>query len=449
MKIKEKSYWQIVSTIVALIVFLLPTNFFFKFLESESYVNGLMVDYLIPKIYLTDVFLVLLVGVWLTRAWFFKSWSFGTLQKTFKVRQIEKKLKKIETGIWVLALALFFRQFLSEHLVSTLVYSLRFGGLILFLWMLSGRVVKKPTGEKLNKLLIEKAMLAAMLFQSSVAIYQYYLQKTLYGYLLLGEPNLNNFIGISKTSIFGAEKILPYGTTAHPNVLGGFLAVYILYFVQKIKKPVKLSTKIDKAFNLQNAIIVIAFLTLLLTQSASAIATLVFGILLLNHRTIFKRVGFKKVTINLRKVLVVFFISLIATVGVISIMSKNYPENSSLVRRNYLNTASIKMTTQNLVFGVGLNNFTATVEKYSSSREIVRFVQPVHSVFLLFLAETGLVGVILVGQMIFLNKKKIKEPQLVWFLILLPIGLLDHYLLSLNTGLLLTAISLGFFAKNK
>ena len=47
-----------------LIIFLIPSNLFFKVLESSAYVNGLLIDYLIPKLYLSDLVIFALFSWW-------------------------------------------------------------------------------------------------------------------------------------------------------------------------------------------------------------------------------------------------------------------------------------------------------------------------------------------------------------------------------------------------
>jgi hypothetical protein len=87
--------------------------------------------------------------------------------------------------------------------------------------------------------------------------------------------------------------------------------------------------------------------------------------------------------------------------------------------------------------GVGLNQFTSRVEQYTQIREVVRFVQPVHHLGLLWLAETGLLGLMfLLWVLLEIKNKKLILP----ILILLPIAVLDHYLLTQNQGLLLGVV---------
>lgn len=97
--------------------------------------------------------------------------------------------------------------------------------------------------------------------------------------------------------------------------------------------------------------------------------------------------------------------------------------------------------------GFGLGTVTTQIEKFSTSREVVRFIQPPHHLGLLWLTETGFFGLIflLVG-MTYLKKKQpnIFSAVLLTLLWLIPIISLDHYLLTIESGKLLLALVLGF-----
>ena len=108
------------------------------------------------------------------------------------------------------------------------------------------------------------------------------------------------------------------------------------------------------------------------------------------------------------------------------------------------------MFQDNLMLGVGLNTFTAKVESYTSNPEVVRFIQPVHHIGYLLVAETGLLGIVLMASVLILliRHKKIKDTSLFnkrfLFLSTLPIMVLDHYLLTNQTGLLLLVLLVAY-----
>ncbi|MBP7740909.1 O-antigen ligase family protein [Candidatus Woesebacteria bacterium] len=420
-KISELSR-KIYNILISAIIFLLPTNFFLKFNENTSYIKGLRVDYLIPKLYLTDILIIFLLLFWL----------FSNL-KFFSLNKIKKIIFKNKLLISFL-LIFFLRQLFSTHSLSSILYFFKIIELSLF-----GLFIIKNKNKHDHKIIFSCIALS-LLFQSSIGIYQYLFQKKLFGYLLLGEPNLNNYIGIAKTTWFGIEKILPYGTTAHPNVLGGFLSFYILGLLNLWKLKLKNIISANKNLIFTTAmIILVALICLILTNSITAIATLLIGIYL----------TFIPKKITLKKAINIFFCSILISIFSIKFLAQIYPENQSFNRRDYLNTAAIEMTKNNLIIGVGLNNFTANIESYASKNETIRFVQPVHNIFLLFLTENGLLSLVI---LIVLAKKyrflqKTKNQNWIWLLLLIPIANLDHYLMTINAGMIITTIFLSILIK--
>jgi O-antigen ligase len=93
--------------------------------------------------------------------------------------------------------------------------------------------------------------------------------------------------------------------------------------------------------------------------------------------------------------------------------------------------------------GVGLDNFTVNLDRNTRSTEAVRFMQPAHNVAILWLAETGVMGMLLALMSFVFVKQKLQVTWLkdklffIPIIILLPILTLDHYVFSQQTGLLL------------
>ena len=57
------SRWE--KLLLQLTVFLIPTNLSYHWISKEAYVRGLLVDYLIPKLYLSDIPVLMLLLLWL------------------------------------------------------------------------------------------------------------------------------------------------------------------------------------------------------------------------------------------------------------------------------------------------------------------------------------------------------------------------------------------------
>lgn len=97
------------------------------------------------------------------------------------------------------------------------------------------------------------------------------------------------------------------------------------------------------------------------------------------------------------------------------------------------------------LFGVGLNQFSARLPEYGVVNAYTSFLQPVHNIYLLWLAETGLIGT---GLLILIYANQKKNPLhpsntsiSIPLIMVLTIGLFDHYPLTLQTGQLLLVIA--------
>lgn len=397
-KFKQKNTIDLIKLFLFFfIIFTFSINLFYKISLEGAYVRGLLVDYLIPKIYLVELFLIPFLII--------------------ELKQLSKI--KVDTYLCLLILLLIFRQLLSQSPLAAFVHLLHLIEIMLFF-----KVVKLDP--LFTKKLAEKfalgAMLSVIIFQSLLAIYQFLFQKSLLTYQFLGETNLTDLANISKAQFFFAEKILPYGVTPHPNILAGVIVILSILIINKVKN----------FRTLQLALMGNALLIVFLTQSVSALLTL--GLFVFYH--FFKSLKPKTTT---KKILIfviyyIFLMFLPYLLGKISVTSLG---QNSINRRVVLNQASLEMFQHQMLFGVGINNFTLNLETYSINREVVRFVQPVHNLLLLILSEGGFLLLAII--IILIKQAKIKSFYSKT-IILLAIVSLDHYLLTQFSGMSLLAL---------
>lgn len=409
-QLKRLYHW-----LLAILVFLIPSNLFFKFLVSSAYSHGLLIDYLIPKIYLSDLVIWILLTLWVIEK---------VLQKERRWNLSLPKNKLI-VGSSFLFFILVIRQFLTPNPVASVWYLLKIVevlGLGIFVWNHKGF---------LKAQLWRTSLSCMLLFQSGLALYQFFTQSSFLGYIFLGEPNFKLTLGLATTILAnGSELILPYGTTAHPNILGGVLAIGLLLLFQSSKKISFVTFSIG----------ILTLFALFLTQSWSAWLTLGMGIffLLLTH--------FQPNAVVSKKVMVTIFTgSMLIMPIVIHVLARHYPQNLSLTRRDVLNSAALSVWQKSPLWGTGLNTFTIDLENTAQSREVVNFIQPVHHLGLLLLSEIGLLGLALI-LILFVQLKTKKVSGFV--LILLPLLTLDHYLLTTQTGLLVLVVFLTYCFQN-
>ncbi|HYD34529.1 MAG TPA: O-antigen ligase family protein [Vitreimonas sp.] len=403
----------IASGLIAAIIFTAPFNLFFKLTISDAYVHGLLVDYLIPKFYISDLFILALL-MW---------WGINKLGSRFK----NWRPSIVSLATLVLIMLLVLRQFFTTHNLASLWFGVK------LLEFISLVFVTLQYKKVFKEMLFYGAIISALILQSLLGSYQFIYQHSLAPYYFFGEVDFKHSLGLAKDTFNDHEKILPYGSTAHPNILAGMIVVYWLIASlwllkhQPQTKPVRfiwlLATLIGGS-------------VLFLTQSFSAMAMLITGIVAMIMNTL--NWPTKKST----AIKILSIISCLVLIpGLMYILSSRY-DDVSITRRNYLNQAAIKMFLDQPLLGVGLNNFTAHVEEHSPSREVVRFVQPVHHVGLLWIAETGVIGLgcIILGFEYLRRHSSVTTGLVNALFILCPILALDHYLLTNQLGLWLLVI---------
>jgi O-antigen ligase len=133
-------------------------------------------------------------------------------------------------------------------------------------------------------------------------------------------------------------------------------------------------------------------------------------------------------------------------------------DEMSFTRRIDLFQSAFTLLSHSPLWGVGFGNFLVAQSLFHSltSRDIFSFLQPVHSIFLLLLSETGVVGLlfflyfllIIVKQRILPLRHKKTLVEVYWLklclvILLVSIGCIDHYFLTLQQGQLLFAVIIG------
>jgi len=409
LKIDKRIYLALLSALI----FFIPSNLFFKFFVPSGYVNGLLIDYLIPKIYFSECILLVLLSVWSVEN--FRSIYFSFLKKY--------------APFFLLFLVLFVRQFFATKSLPAILDFIRIVeafGLIFFLikekWVLKSRV-------------FFMSWCCVLVFQSLLAITQFQVQHSVFpSYLFFGETRLANQIDIAKNKIGYEEKILPYGTTSHPNILAGFLVIGVLVLLQSF------SIGRNRKFYIFLGVTALSFIALFLAQSISAWLCLFFGVIYIKWRPHWSQ----------RHQKIYFFcviLFILFSPFFLHFLAKTFTSNTSFLRRDDLNTSAIHIIERNSLFGVGLQNFTAHIEEYSPTAEAVRFMQPVHNIFLLWVSETGLIGILLVAVLVLHFRT---NNLIVVLFCLFPIMIFDHYLLTQETGLLLVSFfSFGCIMQKK
>ena len=383
---------KIEQALFFLIIFFLPTQIGKHFWPQFSFIYSLKIDYLSPTLYLWDLCLIGLVIVWI--------------------------LSKPKLNTKALSLLLLF---LLTQGLSLLGASNVLGGLVrleqLFLTGFFGLYISSKKLVEIKKELVWGLGLSLSLV-SVIAIFQFLKGGSL-GLWILGERSFSlSTPSIATFNFYGNVYLRPYSTLPHPNVLAGFLVLSLALISWGIRG-------IRGNRRIRVLVLGLGVIATLLSFSRAGILVLLAEAFLYFRKKI--------------KLLILLLLIPLPFLYVRFESVFNF-DSLSILRREELNEVSIKLFWQNPLFGVGINNFINEItESFISGPS--RFLQPVHNIGLLVLAESGLLGLLgilgLLGYPMFrLWKKKDEEFSkvlLFCFGSIFFLGMFDHYFLTLPT----------------
>lgn len=400
-----------------LLLALLPTQLGYHLWPSWAHVLGRRVDYLSPTLFLTDLLLVATVVsfLWETR---------------LRVR-IKSFIAPLGIAAFVAANILF----ASSPAVAAFKW-VKAAELAVFFWYV---VSSAPP---FSRVVFPLAL--GVLYSSLLTIAQVATQHSL-GFWILGERTFDAATpGIARTLAWGREILRPYATFPHPNVLGGFLASVLPLIVSAlthIRTPsaAKQNPRDTSMKLFYLATFVLGGVALMLTFGRSAIAA---GI-------IASATWFFILKKQTRYIVPVCF-----AFAIVFILAFPFsPTEESVVVRGALNASARSLFSSSPLIGISLGNFLVRLPEALPSRQIY-FLQPVHNMYLLLLAETGIVGVGLISFALlrFVRKTKnawhnIHSPFFVSLLVLLLLGLVDHYPVTLQQGQILFVLVAALAAR--
>lgn len=401
----------------ALIIFL-PTQLGKHFWPPFSFISGIRVDYLSPTVYTTDILAALFI--------------------LLSIKAI--KLPKVLFVIFlVIAIGIFFS---ASPLAGWYIFAK-------FLeFVLLGFAIVPFFSLERDRILTGVFLGIGVVWESILGLFQFLNHGSLGGPLyLLGERTFSSSTpGIANASINGGLILRPYGTLPHPNVLAGFLLISLLLSIGLLGKQKNNWTRVFLA-----GVCIVGCFGLLLTLSRVAIVVaLAIGIFFLLSMVKGKRSS-NVVGIFLGlTVLVVITLSFFPMLGERFLFSLT---DESIVQRQQLLVAAIKMISTHPIFGVGFGNFSTNALQNLPKTNFFLLLQPVHNVFLLLSAEGGLLFLSFVLWFLF------KTIRQLWRLLqtdrwnaslllaalcaIFIIGQTDHYFITLQQGQLLTTLMLS------
>ena len=389
-----------------LAVLFLPTQLGKHFWPDFSFVYSLRIDYLSPVLYFWDL---LILGL------------LGAVTLSHIILKIKFRTNKLFLSLFLI--------FILTQTVSAFNSVNPEAGLVrikdyIFAGLFGLYVASKNFPEIRSSLF--NGLICSMLFVCLLATGQFLLGKSV-GLWILGERNFSVTTPLIARFNFYEEVFLrPYATFPHPNMLAAYLVLTLPILIYGL--PEKL-----KQLKLMLGLLVTS--TVFITFSRPGLILMAIQSFLLFRR-------FWKIWLILGVIITPLVFVRLASVFTFDTLA--------VIRRKELSDYAIKLFFENPLTGVGLNNF---INVLGADRVLVgtsRFLQPVHNFFLLILAETGIIGLIgtlgIIGAAFWENLRKADKFSQVLLgnlLMIIFLGLFDHYFLTLPQGQRLLFLILG------
>lgn len=262
-------------------------------------------------------------------------------------------------------------------------------------------------------------------------------------------------LGASVVETSTGRVLRGYGTLPHPNVFGGYLAVGLFLCAWLIRG----AKRTRGTMLLMAAPVVVLASTLVITFSRGAWLAVAAGFTVLAALMLANRKSPPRHAIPL------------ATLGLFAVLATlvvfHAPAFTRFQPAVRLEAKSISdragelpvwddVVRLNPVTGVGAGNYTLALATLFPGNPIWSY-QPIHNAYLLFLAETGLLGLIALFRAARATARSfrpwIPTGNALFAVSMLSavaiLGFFDHYLWSLWPGMVLAAFSLGFALRSR
>lgn len=407
-EVKAFFYLLILSTFITI---------YKRFVFPFSFVSGVANIYLTPKIYLTDLGVILL-------AFFEIIYFFGSSGGFIKAKKYLSENLDLVIFILALMVSVAFSNFpdLSIYVFVRLLLPLP-----VFFFILSSQF---------NYQKMVRYLTIPVIIASVFALFQWSHQHYILGFFPFGEALFSSSSANAPlVNYFGSLQLRAFGTFPHPNVLGGFLVISLMLILDLWKTD---RSRISRIYLF--IIFLLGFSALYFSFSQNAWGAFVLGLATYSLWFPLREKHFYK------KGLLVVLIGLISLLSLWLIYSLSF-DSPSDHRRLGLASEALSLFGQHPFLGVGLGNFV----KYSH----YYWKEPVHNIFLLVLSETGILG-FLAFLTLFLSSLKNSlrlygdSPRsLSLLVIIIFLSLFDHYLLTSAVGLLLFWLVLGISRRSR
>lgn len=386
---------------LSLIIFFSATQLGLHFWPASALLFGLRLDYLSPTLYFLDLLLLLYLLLF--------------SRPRFSAAFFNRRL-------YFLYPLLLVNLLFSLNPLATLSWSLHLVLYLAFLFSLPPSSLSRP---------LTVFLPLTLFFQLVLAVLQVLSGHSLQGlFYFLGERSLSlTSPNVAKGEFIGQVVLRAYGTFSHPNILAGWSVVALLILIYLVRSRLSRRSSPFPALLLPTILTVI----LVLLADSRAAALSLFGIV----------IPFFLLRSRLPRLIYFFLIlgagSWLSTTGLLT-----QRLGLSISERLVLQNLSLSTLLNWPLFGTGAS---ASLSAYPLLAPLFRLFQPDHNSLTLFLSWFGVLGAL--AFLSFFARVHRPFSQLYLLLPLLPLLLLDHYLLTSPQGLfiLLLYLKVAYFAK--
>lgn len=402
---------------VYLLVFLLPlqTRFFLK----EAFLGGTFWEYGVVSLYFSDVLIIIILLI-------------SMLEKR------KKSLPKIKKTWFFLA---FFELFVF---ISIFFAEIKYIAIYSYVKILLAFALFYLLSEtKLNEKKLVLSFLSSVFLQSLIGVFQFFSNYSWSNKYLGMAKHDPSELGTFVIELDDKTRILrAYGGFDHPNIYGFFIFIGIFVFIKYfLTIDDRKNISLKKQF-VYFSILSLFFFSLLLSFSRAVFLVFIFWFLFLLAWSFIdrnRRVIIYKILFSFLLVFIVAF-SFYGNLFLQRFNPASRLENISNIERVEQFKVSGDIISKNLLFGLGVGNYTGKLASLDEREREAWSYQPVHNVYLLALSEIGIFGLIsfLLVFAYFLYSCFKHRLYFDFFIILsiLFLFFFDHWLWSLHFGII-------------
>jgi O-antigen ligase len=462
MKLKKLQISYFIKILCYIFLFLLPWQT--RWIYQWGEISGGYFEYGTLSFYGTEILLWLIVllsiffkPIFLRKPCLSAGRGWGEVlskkfwKEFFKKDKTTSKKSNIFLLIYIVILILFgVILFNSLNFDISLQWFTRFLGVLCLGVVILAGTESEPNEETKQSRGIENYLLALWLgavVQGLIALVQFFVQS-IPANKWLGWAYQAGFVGGSSVIEFGGGRFLrAYGSFGSPNSLGIYLAVCLilgLILYLKVNNQKKISTSYYSLF-IAGQLLILAGLILSFSRSAW-LASLISLFFLFFIILKFYNLDFK---FFIKQLLYYFLLSCLFLFLLWPLFTARFNLDNRLELRSVLERKSqyhesLEIIANNFWWGVGPGNYTLALHEKYPDRLSWEY-QPVHNIYLLSLAELGIILSTVFYILVFWLLVKIWKCHKLFFpavLILLIVGMFDHWLFSMYTGVILFGIVL-------